>query len=190
MHTYKIELNRRAEFPLDMLRYDDAAPATITDEGLIDLMKDISSDRSHLPQTVTITLRTLARAAPHTRRWESFGVRVIESDNPLSEISAPVRAKPSAETRLDGFSIGKRDADAYDIYYTRDIIDTFKSGRVARLRASFTLDDDGLRVATPGSWSILWEGDSLGMVLPEGLTSINFETAQDAFSAFVQKMLG
>lgn len=191
MHTFTVQLRYSAEFPLDMLRYDDAAPATAEDAALIDLMKDIESDRSQLPKNVAITLRSPVRAAPHTKRWESFGVLVVETDNPLSEISRAV-VKPTPLTAAHGslLSICKRDADAYDIFYEKGIDDTLKSGRVARLRAAFIEDARGVRKATPGTWRILWDGDSLGMVLPEGLTDRDFESAQDAYSVFVAKMLG
>lgn len=191
MHTYKVELNRVAEFPLDMLRYDDAAAATSDDQALINLMADLSADRSHLPKTVAITLRSPLRFAPHTKRWESFGVRVVESDNPWSRVSAPVRPRtPDFQGRLNHLSIEKRGADAYDILYTAAPTDPFTSGRVARLRAASTEEAQRMLTATRGTWRILWEGDALGMMLPEGLTDREFESAQEAFGVFVLKMLG
>ena len=189
MHTYKVELNRVAEFPLDMLRYDDAAAATSDDQALINLMANLSADRSHLPKTVAITLRSPLRFAPHTKRWESFGVRVVESDNPWSRVSAPVR--PRTPLTLDDLSISKRDADAYEITYRGSGAHPYGAGRVARLRAAFTENDGGVRTATPGTWEILWDGKTLGMGdAPAGLCADTFETAQAAFSYFVHRVLG
>ena len=191
MHTYTVQLRYNAEFPLDMLRYDDAAPASKEDQDLIDLMADLSSDRSQLRKNVTINLRSPDRCAPHTQRWESFGVLVVETDNPLSEISrAVVKPTPLTPARGSLLSICKRDADAYDIFYEKGGDDALKRGRVARLRAAFIEDARGARKATPGTWRLIWEGDSLGMVLPEGLTNRDFESAQEAYSVFVSKMLG
>ncbi|USN14058.1 hypothetical protein KABACHOK_02220 [Brevundimonas phage vB_BpoS-Kabachok] len=186
MHTFTVELRYSAEFPLDMLRYDSATAATGDDQALIDLMSVNGSDRSQLNKTVHITLKSSDRHAPHTLRWESFGVRVIETDNPYGEISRPAAAPM---TRLDSFSICKRDADAYDIDYKAGVYDRVKSGRVARLRAAFTEDDQGVRTATPGTWRILWEGDRLGLALSDGLTSRDFASAHEAFAVFVEKVL-
>ncbi|UTC28892.1 hypothetical protein MARCHEWKA_03800 [Brevundimonas phage vB_BpoS-Marchewka] len=186
MHTFTVELRYSAEFPMDMLRYDSATAATVDDQALINIMANPHTDRSQLNKTVHITLTSSDRHAPHTLRWESFGVRVIETDNPYGEISRPAAPRM---TRLDSLSIRKRDADAYDIDYTAGVYDRVKSGRVARLRAAFTEDEKGVRTATPGTWRILWEGDRLGLDLSDDLTSRDFASAHEAFAVFVEKVL-
>ena len=189
MHTFTVELRYSAEFPKDMLRYDSATPATQDDQDLIDLMSVIGSDRSQLRKTVHITLNSTDRHAPHVERWESFGARVVESNNPYTVLSRPVPNR-AAETRLDHLSINKRDVDAYDIFYKALGNDRYSSGRVARLRASYNESEDGVRTVVAGSWRIIWEGDPLGMALVDGVTSRNFDSVHEAYGAFVEKYLG
>ncbi|UTC28225.1 hypothetical protein GURKE_01940 [Brevundimonas phage vB_BpoS-Gurke] len=177
MFTYTVELNCCAEFPLDMLRYDDAGAATAEDQALIELMQDISSDRSQLARDVAITLTTTSRHAPHVKRWESFGVKVIESDNPLTAVELALARIPQM-SRLDYLTIERRAEDAYDITYKPSGRSPFKEGRVARLRGYAS-----------GVWRIIWEGDSLGMILGDGLTDQDFRSPQEAYAQFIGQAL-
>jgi hypothetical protein len=140
MHTYTIELPRSAEFPLDMLRYDGAAGATSDDDTLIAIMEDLERDRSDLPPRVRITLRSPDRFSPHVKRWNSFGVDVVESDNPYTAPSELMIAARGARARgkIETLSITKRDEDAYDV--------TDGQRRIAAIRGE------------PGAWNVRWEG--------------------------------
>lgn len=173
MFTFTVELHCCAEFPLDMLRYDDASAASAEDQALIDLMQDISSDRSQLARDVAITLKTTSKFAPHVKRWDSFGIKVIESDNPLTAVEQALARIPQM-SRLDHLSIERRAEDAYDISYTASPSSPFKSGRVARLRGYAS-----------GTWRFSWEGDNLGMILGDGLTDRDFRSPQEAYAQFV-----
>lgn len=137
MHTYTVELPRTAEFPLDMLRYDDANAATRDDQDLIDLLKDLGSEgRDALDKRVRITLRSPDRFAPHVKRWNSFGVDVVASDNPYT---APSELMLSAQaTRYATLSVTKRAGDAYDVHDGQK--------RIAAIRGY------------EGGWTVRWEG--------------------------------
>lgn len=176
-YTYTVKIPRRAEFPLDMLRYDDAEAASVQDQVLIDRLKVLGSDREHLPKDVFITLRTSSRFAPHIKRWESFEVTVVDSTNPFTAIEMAIARAPQA-SRLDHLSIERRSADAYDITHTPAASGAFKAGRVARIRGYAS-----------GVWRIVWEGDNLGMTLAEGLTDRDFRSPQQAYAAIVENML-
>lgn len=59
-------------FPLSMLRFDEAWPATDEDAQTIE-----ETFNNHIRRW-TVTLRTTARFAPTIGRWDSFNCRVKE----------------------------------------------------------------------------------------------------------------
>lgn len=63
-------------FPQDMLRYDDARPATASDEALV---RRLSSESAETVDDIrphhTVTL--VGRRRPTQRRWVSFVWRVV-----------------------------------------------------------------------------------------------------------------
>lgn len=84
-YYYHVVLTRHDVFPMDMLRYAEAWPATADDAALIDIL--ISRDDARLqllPKTVSIRLGSLHRPDPDLdprftsikQRWESFLIEV------------------------------------------------------------------------------------------------------------------
>jgi hypothetical protein len=103
--TYVVETSRAGEFPLDMLRYDSAEPATLEDAGLIQRLNDyMGPGKEGLPKRVRVTLKTASRFAPAIGRWESFGCKVVECSDPTIMLihnsrKASAAADPSAIMR-------------------------------------------------------------------------------------------
>jgi hypothetical protein len=81
--SYVVETSKFGEFPMDMLRYDSAEPATPEDAGLIERLNDyMGPGKEGLPKRVRVTLKTASRHAPAVGRWESFGCKVVECSDP------------------------------------------------------------------------------------------------------------
>lgn len=78
-HIYIVQ--GRGEFPKDMLRRDQSTPATPADEALVDAESgsDLLEEGgdSKLLRRYEVTLQTESRTAPATKRWESFGFKVL-----------------------------------------------------------------------------------------------------------------
>lgn len=69
----------RWPFPPDMLRYDDARPATDADLALVErLSGEVSPDGpdADAVQTVNLIMPEAGRRRPNAARWESFGWQV------------------------------------------------------------------------------------------------------------------
>lgn len=86
--TFVVSIHKYGEFPLDMLRYDDASPATPQDQALIDLLNyendtpEKDAAKEALPKQVLITLTTESRFAPTCARWASFLTKVVSCSDP------------------------------------------------------------------------------------------------------------
>jgi hypothetical protein len=105
--------------------------------------------------------------------------------------------------KLDHLSIGKRDADCYDVYHKPNMSPPApgekKVGthRVAALRADFTTPDPTKpyeRVATPGTWRIRWEHkyegeDRFPNDIPKEIEGLSFQTVHDAFAFYCSQVL-
>lgn len=87
--TFVVETSKYGEFPMDMLRYDAAEPATPEDQALIDQINDYMGNKDALPKIVRVTLKTSSRFAPNVARWESFSTRVVECSDPTIAVSRP-----------------------------------------------------------------------------------------------------
>jgi hypothetical protein len=74
---------------MDMLRHDDAEPATPEDAALIEQINNFMGNKDALPKIVRVTLKTSSRFAPNVARWESFSARVVECSDPTITISRP-----------------------------------------------------------------------------------------------------
>lgn len=90
--TYVVETSKYGQFPMDMLRHDDAEPATPEDKALIDQINDYMGNKDALPKIVRVTLKTSSRFAPNVARWESFSARVVECSDPTIAVSRPPAA--------------------------------------------------------------------------------------------------
>lgn len=96
--TFVVVLNKHGEFPLDMLRYDDAVAASPEDQALIDLLNyendtpAADAAKEALPKMVRVTLSTEARFAPTVARWASFGTKVVECSDPTFVGQSSVRS--------------------------------------------------------------------------------------------------
>lgn len=106
-HTYVVELSRSDLFPLDMLRHDESGPATQGDLDLIyRLTMDLYSPNRDaliqaLPKMVRVKLVTTDRLrSPNVKRWNSFGIKVVESDNPYTELLSYDAAKDTTPLRV------------------------------------------------------------------------------------------
>ena len=131
--TYTVELSRRAEFPLDMLRKDFAQAATPEDERLIRVLSKglLSSEdgdeeaRAALPKRVLVRLKSGYRGAAHVERWESFRCKVTTCSDmsrlPFRYVGARENSKStgqgSDEAALVGSSLAlQRLLDALSTY--------------------------------------------------------------------------
>lgn len=95
--------------------------------------------------------------------------------------------------KFDHLSIGKRDADCYDVYFSPRAGDDRHGGRVAALRAEFTQDAQGKRTAIPGTWHIRWEHrDADGKFdrdFPKDVEALRFGSVHEAFAFYVGQVL-
>lgn len=82
--------------------------------------------------------------------------------------------------KIKGLSIGKRDADCYDV--------SDGSRRIAALRSEFTTDDKGERTAINGTWIIRWEGDGW-RDKPGPMEGLKFTTVHAAFACLCEQVL-
>lgn len=71
---FTVTLPRVGVFPLSMLRFDEAFPATDEDANMIERLIR-QDDIEGLPPRVTVSLASYARHAP-SKRWDSFNVQV------------------------------------------------------------------------------------------------------------------
>lgn len=71
-NEYIVKVRGNTRFPIDMLRYDSAVPATEVDSGLID---DTYGIRYPM-EPMTITVRMMHE--PTSDRWKSFSWEVVE----------------------------------------------------------------------------------------------------------------
>lgn len=81
-------------------------------------------------------------------------------------------------------SIGKRDADCYDVCDT--------GGRCAALRSDFTEDEQGARASVPGTWRIRWEEHDVGgnYIRPDpAIENLRFNTVTEAFAFYCGQVL-
>lgn len=85
--TYVVETSKYGEFPMDMLRHDDAQAASPEDQALIDAINNYMGNKDALPKIVLVRLTTSSRFAPNVKRWESFSCRVIECSDPTISLS-------------------------------------------------------------------------------------------------------
>lgn len=90
--------------------------------------------------------------------------------------------------RYPYLSIGKRDADCYDV--------TNGDERVAALRSSFTEDDNGKRTAIPGTWIIraeasLRQDPAMDALFNggEAANRLHFASVTEAFAFFCSQVL-
>jgi hypothetical protein len=71
---FLVKVTGKGTFPVDMLRYDSAVPASEEDAGLIE-----DTFQPRFPrEPMTITVRMMR--APTTARWESFAWKVSDVD--------------------------------------------------------------------------------------------------------------
>lgn len=80
-------------FPLDMLRKDEAAPVGDDDRAVVDAASAEPGDEAARGRH-RVKLRSRARFAPVTDRWESFGWRVVEVSDGRPHLSKPVGGRP------------------------------------------------------------------------------------------------
>lgn len=74
---FTVEAHRADRFPMDMLRYDEAWPATEEDALLIQTLNgQEDAEILKLPPKVRVTLYT-NQPQPTLARWASFMVRVV-----------------------------------------------------------------------------------------------------------------
>lgn len=85
----------------------------------------------------------------------------------------------------DYLSIGKRDADCYDV--------SDGNGRIAALRSDFTTDPStGARTPIPHTWRIRWEfedDDRRRIKMPAYVADMTFRTVHEAFAFFCSQVL-
>jgi len=102
--------------------------------------------------------------------------------------------------KIDNLSIGKRDADCYDVYHHPSSLPPkpgekkVGSHRIAALRSEYTEDDKGYRTATPGTWRIRWEHkyegeDRFPNDIPKEIEALTFGTVHDAFAFYCSQVL-
>lgn len=102
--------------------------------------------------------------------------------------------------KLDHLSIGKRDADCYDVYHKPSMAPPApgekKVGthRVAAIRSDFTEDEKGNRTMVPGTWRIRWEHkyegeDRFPNDIPKEIEGLKFQTVHDAFAFYCSQVL-
>jgi hypothetical protein len=89
LKTYVVEGSKYGEFPMDMLRRDDALPHGEDMAKLIERLNFMGDGKGDLPKKVRVTLASKSKFAPNVPRWESFGWRVVESSDPTTMLSAP-----------------------------------------------------------------------------------------------------
>jgi hypothetical protein len=89
LKTYVVEGTKYGEFPMDMLRRDDALPYGQDNAKLVDRLNFMGDGKGDLPKKVRVTLCSKSKFAPNVARWESFGWRVVESSDPTVILSAP-----------------------------------------------------------------------------------------------------
>lgn len=89
LKTYVVEGSKYGEFPLDMLRRDDALPYGEDQAALVDRLCAFGEGKQDLPKLVRVTIASKSRFAPNVQRWESFGWRVVECSDPCIVLSAP-----------------------------------------------------------------------------------------------------
>ena len=82
--------------------------------------------------------------------------------------------------KIKGLSIGKRDADCYDVWDGKS--------RIAALRSEFTTEDNGDRTALNGTWIIRWEGDGYRDT-PVPMDGLKFTTVHAAFAFLCDQVL-
>lgn len=79
--AYKFTVAGYGKFPIDMLRYSLATPASETDSNAIEHNLEVRTSRL-APGLQTITLRSVkdptAGPAPSAPRWKSFGWTVTD----------------------------------------------------------------------------------------------------------------
>ncbi|AXQ68487.1 hypothetical protein HOT99_gp130 [Caulobacter phage CcrBL10] len=81
-------------FPTDMLRYDDAKPATVfASETINRLSGDYAPSRESIRDEVEIRLIRVKRGLPAIDRWESFGWKVVNGDED-TQYAIAVRTPP------------------------------------------------------------------------------------------------
>ncbi|AFO71550.1 hypothetical protein phiCbK_036 [Caulobacter phage phiCbK] len=83
-------------FPSDMLRYDDARPATEGDANLIKALESEDPSLSDLRNRVQIKLIRPANGLPAVKRWESFLWKVVGGDE---EVAADVAWRDALDNR-------------------------------------------------------------------------------------------
>ncbi|AFU86775.1 hypothetical protein D869_gp139 [Caulobacter phage CcrRogue] len=84
-------------FPTDMLRYDDAKPATVfASETINRLSGDYAPSRESIRDEVEIRLIRIKRGLPAIDRWESFGWKVVNGDED-TQYAIAVRNPPPLE---------------------------------------------------------------------------------------------
>lgn len=80
----------RWPFPLDMLRYDSAEPASAEDRQRIErLSVEHPASLEVLREKVSVSLVTELKPyhlSMHARRWESFGWRVVGHETPPKRV--------------------------------------------------------------------------------------------------------
>lgn len=95
--------------------------------------------------------------------------------------------------KFDHLSIGKRDADCYDVYFKPGHGDKRPGGRVAALRSEYTQDAQGVRTAIPGTWGIRWEhhkdDGSYDRDFPKEIEALRFGSVHEAFAFYVGQVL-
>jgi hypothetical protein len=69
-------VNTRFEFPIDMLRYDSAFPATEQDSGKIS--RSLTDHESPLEVTIGRFVDTKKSNPPTIERWQSFGCSISQ----------------------------------------------------------------------------------------------------------------
>lgn len=79
-YAHLFTVTGRSSFPVDMLRYDAAIPATEGDSGVIGYSFMPRRTRDELP----VTLRAYGPRTwtPTSGRWESFGWHVVDQQSP------------------------------------------------------------------------------------------------------------
>jgi hypothetical protein len=71
-HTYRYSVTGPGAFPIDMLRYDAAHPASEGDAGFIEL-----THGRHAALT-SATVELIGLRPPTAGRWQSFGWRIVD----------------------------------------------------------------------------------------------------------------
>ncbi len=74
IYLYRATVKGSGTFPLDMLRYDRACPATERDSGLM----EAEGVREVDVLVHSVNPRKYERDVPTVARWESFGWKVVK----------------------------------------------------------------------------------------------------------------